>query len=266
MSGRQLRLTDGRRIGISAIGDAAASRWVLFCHPAPGSGGFDPDPAATHRCSLYVVSPDRPGYGASDPWAVPPQPSPQRWVLDVQEYLALCRGDAESIGRDAYRDLAVLGWREGCVFAAVLAAALGEEAASVAFVEPVTLRAAGRSLRRRDVWDAGRLGPSSGVAEREFADGGLRSRVERMLRAARQQGEAGIDADRAAMGQQVLGESLKAIPAPALVVARNTEATVRVAHGYARRLERARVAVTDAPVPIAAHWRRILAHLAVGSR
>ena len=257
VSERQFQLSDARRAGITAFGAPPGVRWVMFCHPAPGSGGFDPDPLVTQRCDLSFVSLDRPGYSSSDPWIVPPQPSPQRWVLDVQEFLADSRRVADSIGRVAYRGLGVLGWREGCVFAAALAAALGDETAGVAFVEPMTLRQAAESLAQPDVWDVRRLIP--GIQGPPTATG-LRSRVERMLGAAAEQGDVGLNADRAAMKQKVLDESLEAVQAPALVLARNTRASRRGAHHYARRLPDARVAVTDAPVPIAAHWARIIKH------
>jgi pimeloyl-ACP methyl ester carboxylesterase len=259
VSERQFRLSDGRRAGITTLGDAAATRWVLFCHPAPGASGFDPAPTVTQRCPLEFVSLDRPGYGSSDPWPVPPQPSPQRWVLDVQEFLASCRDDAWSIRRTAYRDLAVLGWREGCIFAAALAAALGGEVSSVVFVEPMTLSHAARSLREREVWSTERLVPED--FEGDGRADGLRSRVERMLRAAGDQGDAGLEADRGAVKQHVLDESLESIRAQALIVTANTKPMLRSAHRYAGRLPRARVAVTEAPVPIVAHWRRILDQL-----
>jgi pimeloyl-ACP methyl ester carboxylesterase len=40
---------------------------VLFCHAAPGSGAFDPDPAVTAAHGVRLISLDRPGYGGSDP-------------------------------------------------------------------------------------------------------------------------------------------------------------------------------------------------------
>jgi pimeloyl-ACP methyl ester carboxylesterase len=260
VSERQVGLADGRQVGITAVGAPASARWVLFCHPAPGCGGFDPDPLVTQKCDLGFISLDRPGYGASDPWLVPPQPSPQRWVLDVQAFLARSRTDAESIGHHAYRDLAVLGWREGCIFAAALASALADQVSSVVFVEPMTLRHAAKSLAERDVWDPARLMPGirSGAA---ISMAGLRSRIERMLDRAREQGDAGLDADRAAVKQQVLDQSLESLRARTLIVTRNTTAMKRSAHRYAKLLPDARVAVTDAPVPIAAHWSRIIEHL-----
>jgi pimeloyl-ACP methyl ester carboxylesterase len=40
---------------------------VIFCHPAPGAGTFDPDPEATNARDVTLIAVDRPGYGASDP-------------------------------------------------------------------------------------------------------------------------------------------------------------------------------------------------------
>lgn len=260
MSERQFELSDKRRMGITGAGNPFASRWVLFCHPAPGAGGFDPDPLVTDKCPLDILSFDRPGYGSSDPWTVPPQPSPQRWVLDVQEFLETCRTDAESIGHTAYRDLAVLGWREGCIYAAALAAALGDDVKSVAFVEPMTLSQAARSLAESDAWQADRLMPGiHSDAASEFA--GLRSRLERMLSVAREQGEAGLDADRAAVKQQVLDESLEVIRAPALILTSDTKDRKSAAHRYEKRLPDARVEVADTPVPIAGCWPRLVEYL-----
>ncbi|GAB3614187.1 hypothetical protein [Humibacter ginsengisoli] len=257
MSERQFELSDKRRMGITAAGNPFASRWVLFCHPAPGAGGFDPDPLVTDTCPLDILSFDRPGYGSSDPWTVPPQPSPQRWVLDVQEFLETCRTDAESIGHAAYRDLAVFGWREGCIYAAALAAALGDQVSAVAFVEPMTLSQAARSLAESDAWDVDRLMPGiDSDAASEFA--GLRSRLQRMLAIAREQGEAGLDADRAAVKQQVLDESLDAIRASALILTSDTKERRSAANRYAKRLPDARIEVADTPVPIAGRWSRLV--------
>ncbi|GAB3806481.1 hypothetical protein GCM10028798_29460 [Humibacter antri] len=260
MGERQFELSDERRMGITMLGNPFATRWVMFCHPGPGAGGFDPDPIVTATCSAEFVSFDRPGYGSSDPWIVPPQPSPQRWALDVQEFLQACRGDAESIGHLAYRDLAVLGWREGCIFAAALAAALGDQVSAVAFVEPMTLSQAARSLAERDVWDVDRLVPEID-SDDASAFAGLRSRLERMLDIARGQGAAGLDADRAAVKQQVLDESLQAIDAPAFILTTTSKERKSAARRYQKRLPDARTVLTDATVPIVEHWSRLVEHL-----
>ncbi len=59
---------DGRRVAVHDLTpDAPADApVVLLCHAAPGSGRFDPDPAATSARGVRLVAPDRPGYGGSD--------------------------------------------------------------------------------------------------------------------------------------------------------------------------------------------------------
>lgn len=257
-----MRLASGRQTGVTVLGDPAASRWVMFSHPAPGCGGFDPDPLATARSGLKLITLDRPGYAASDPWAIPPQPSPLRWALDADDFLARCRTDAESIGLSAYEEVAVLGWREGCVYAAALAARLGRQASALALVEPMTLRLAARSLRADDVWDARRFMPDPD----DDTIVGLSSRVERMLATAAMQGDAGLDGDREAVKQRVVKESLRVVRAPALILTGTDKRMRRAAHAYARQLPEARVALTDAEVPIAAHWGRVLAYLEEDAR
>lgn len=57
----------GRRVAVHELTpDApAGAPIVLLCHPAPGSGTFDPDPEVT--TGVRLIAPDRPGYGGSDP-------------------------------------------------------------------------------------------------------------------------------------------------------------------------------------------------------
>ncbi|MDN5934247.1 MAG: alpha/beta hydrolase, partial [Pseudonocardia sp.] len=57
----------GRRVAVHELTpDApAGAPIVLLCHPAPGSGAFDPDPEVT--AGVRLIAPDRPGYGGSDP-------------------------------------------------------------------------------------------------------------------------------------------------------------------------------------------------------
>lgn len=59
----------GRRVAVQDLtSDAPADApVVLLCHAAPGSGRFDPDPAATAATGVRLLAPDRPGYGGSDP-------------------------------------------------------------------------------------------------------------------------------------------------------------------------------------------------------
>jgi pimeloyl-ACP methyl ester carboxylesterase len=67
MASRRFALPSGRGIGVSAIGDALSGRLVVFFHPTPGAGVFDPNPLVTNRWGVHLVMLDRPGMGASDP-------------------------------------------------------------------------------------------------------------------------------------------------------------------------------------------------------
>jgi pimeloyl-ACP methyl ester carboxylesterase len=57
---------DGRRLGVHVLNEGTG-RTVVFCHPAPGAGTFDPDPDATRARDVTLLAVDRPGYGDSDP-------------------------------------------------------------------------------------------------------------------------------------------------------------------------------------------------------
>lgn len=64
-----LTRSGGRRAAMHDLtpGAPADAPVVLLCHIAPGSGAFDPDPAATVKAGVRLVALDRPGYGESDP-------------------------------------------------------------------------------------------------------------------------------------------------------------------------------------------------------
>jgi pimeloyl-ACP methyl ester carboxylesterase len=66
---RFLTRPGGRRIAVRDLTpDAPADApVVLFCHIAPGSGGFDPDPEVTAARGVRLITVDRPGYGGSEP-------------------------------------------------------------------------------------------------------------------------------------------------------------------------------------------------------
>ncbi len=61
-----ITLKAGRRVAVHHLAEGARHT-VIFFHAAPGSGNFDPDPAATAKRQVTLIAPDRPGYGDSDP-------------------------------------------------------------------------------------------------------------------------------------------------------------------------------------------------------
>lgn len=71
-----ISLGGGRRLALHRLADGPAGRTVVLCHPAPGSGAFDPDPEVTHARGVTLLAPDRPGYGSSSPPADPRAQAP----------------------------------------------------------------------------------------------------------------------------------------------------------------------------------------------
>jgi pimeloyl-ACP methyl ester carboxylesterase len=91
----------------------AAAPVVLLCHSAPGSGLFDPDPAATAVAGVRLISVDRPGYGGSAP------------VKDGFATIGLAADDAAAVLADllpAGATAGVAGWSAGGRVALALAA------------------------------------------------------------------------------------------------------------------------------------------------
>jgi pimeloyl-ACP methyl ester carboxylesterase len=56
--------TDGTKLSVWSS-DTDDGTPIVLCHPAPGSGRFDPDPEHTDEAGMLIISPDRQGYGNS---------------------------------------------------------------------------------------------------------------------------------------------------------------------------------------------------------
>ena len=108
-----VQLGSDRAVGVHIAGDLAANRVVLLCHPAPGSGAFDPDPTITKARGVALVAVDRPGYGASEP-----RPSAEWSTVAGAADDALEVLDALGVGR-----VSVAGWSAGGRVALAMAAA-----------------------------------------------------------------------------------------------------------------------------------------------
>ena len=114
-------LHDGRKVGITGFGDPVANDMIVFCHPAPGSSDFDPDPLVTDRSAVHVIGLDRPGYGASDPLPVDDWPTIVGAANDIAEYLHDARASALAQGIDSLGKVGVIGWSAGGRVALALA-------------------------------------------------------------------------------------------------------------------------------------------------
>jgi pimeloyl-ACP methyl ester carboxylesterase len=115
-----IELRDGRRIAVAEWGDRDGRPALLF-EGSPGSRLFCPDIETTRSAGLRLVSPDRPGYGRSDP-------QPGRTLLDWADDV---RDIADSLGVDRFP---VIGWSSGGQFAMACAVGLGDRITSVALI------------------------------------------------------------------------------------------------------------------------------------
>jgi pimeloyl-ACP methyl ester carboxylesterase len=293
---RLVTLRDGRRIGITAFGDPVADRLVLFCHPAPGASGFDPDPAVTSSWGVHVVSVDRPGYGSSDALADARQPTIGRWADDLAEYIEVVIEQARETGVAPMRRIGVVGWSAGGRVALALAArhpGLVDRVAVVAtpapdrfvqWVPPDLARRTAELLglpipeakqRLRAMLQVQIPNDVAGVEllARGPADvallerSGLQGRLQRMLQHAYDQGTVGLADDVLSYAPEDWGFDLEAVQATALLVYGAKDPVVTSAHGrwYRKQLRHADAKLVVVPraghLVIAPAWRRILEHV-----
>ena len=122
MANLQFTLSSGRRLGVTALGNPLARHVVVLCHPAPGSGVFDPDPLITSDRDVHIVAIDRPGYGSSDPLRSGEWPTVVGAANDISEYLHAEEGTAGALNLSVIDSVSVVGWSAGGRVAMALAA------------------------------------------------------------------------------------------------------------------------------------------------
>ena len=122
MANLTFTLRSGRKLGYTTFGDPDAERIVIFCHAAPGSSMFDPDPTVSSRRGVHILSFDRPGYGSSDPLPSGVWPSIAQPAEDIAEFLRAMDRDEYPIGVERPRTVGVAGWSAGGRVALALAA------------------------------------------------------------------------------------------------------------------------------------------------
>ncbi|MWV48836.1 alpha/beta fold hydrolase [Rathayibacter sp. VKM Ac-2803] len=290
-------LKSGRSLGVSWSGSESAEHVVVLAHPAPGAAHFDPDPEATARHDVRLLSFDRPGYGASslltdlDPAGAGVGASPEQAAADIAEYLA-------TIG---VASVAAAGWSAGGRVALALSAnypGLVERVAVIATPAPddavpwvgddnrAMLEAwrdlpLAEAVRRLTATLDGAFGPAPdpaamlGMLGASEADAsvlelpGVRDRLLRMLERAAAQGNLGSAADIVGYTLQEWGFAVEGVPSPALLLYGAEDAVVGRVHGewYAARLLDSRLEV----VPDRGHlvavseWGRVLDFLLPGS-
>ncbi len=304
MANLTFTLASGRRVGVTSLGDADADRLIVFCHSAPGSSVFDPDPLVTNTRDVHIVALDRPGYGASDPLPAGHWPSIARYADDIAEYLRVLRRDEGSFGlRPA--EVGIAGWSAGGRVALAVAARHPELVDRVAIVAtpapnefvpwiPPELAAMSDELGKNSPDDAiaqlsemleGQLGPVlqappdgrvplDAVGASEIDDAvlelpGARDRLERMMRDAVAQGTRGLAADILSYTARPWGFDVGSVKAKTLIVNGQADAIAGNAHAtwYQRALADARVEMFPqrGHLVIIPAWGRVLSHLAPGA-
>ena len=288
---RLVTLSNGRRVAVRRLAEGGTGRTVVFCHPAPGAGTFDPDPEQTTLRDVTLLGVDRPGYGESDPLAPDEWGTVDRAADDLAEVL-------DSPGTVASGPVGLAGWAAGGLVALALAArrpdlverivvfgtpapdnelpwlpaplrdrldalraeppaaahdGLRELFAEVAATEPTSLRA---------------LDLLGGVAlDSASLDAvpGSRQRLADMLACAFTQGVAGLAADVAGYCLRPWGFEPSAVGAKTLLLygSRDPYAANRHATWWQRHLPQARMEMLPGagPLAIVRSWKRALSHL-----
>ena len=287
MANHRFELRSGRGIGVSAAGDPVADRLVVFCHPTPGAGGFDPDPLVTGPWGLHLLILDRPGYGASDP-VDPRHARVQDRADDLAEYLRRSERTARMVDGARFGSVGVVGWGSGGVFALSLAARHPDLIDRLALVGTPAPPQAGVLVGPTDAWERREVLPgedadaiaatlpdgvpgldSLGIADDDpvlGTHGGLRNRLERMLGEGWRQGAGGAATDLAALRDGSWADELDRVTASTLLVHGDADPVVTGEDGrwYRGRLADARTATVAGTgrLALVREWRRILDHVA----
>lgn len=285
MANHRVVLDSGRGLGISAAGDPVSRRLVVFCHPTPGAGGFDPKPTVTSASGAHLLSLDRPGYGASDPLPEADQPRVQQRADDLAEILQKSEASAGRAGTD-FGSVGVVGWSSGGAVALSLAARHPHLVDRLAIVGTAAPSSAARAYDSQalDLMIAGIADRddlaiqitgrdpfslrSLGVAEHDpaFAIPGLDRRVERMLTDAAAQGTIGIATDLIAARDTSWVRQLRHVTADTILVYGTADPVAGRADGqwFQRHVPGARLAMVQnaGHLAVASVWERIMDHVA----
>lgn len=304
--GRMANLTytlrSGRRVGLTTLGDADAERIVVFCHAAPGSSVFDPDPDASATRNVHIVALDRPGYGSSDPWPYGEWPSITRAADDIAEYLRAVVLAERSVGVQRPRTVGIVGWSAGGRVALAFAARHPDLTERVAIVATPAPNEAVPWIPRELQEESDRLGslspaeamqrlggqlqpqadavlapdepgdvPAEAVGATAVDDAvlsgpGVRDRLGRMLRDAFRQGTVGVAADILSYTARPWGFEPGDVRAKTLIVGGQGDAIAGNAHAawYKKAVPDSRMEMVPGVghLVIVPAWERVLAHLA----
>jgi pimeloyl-ACP methyl ester carboxylesterase len=280
----------GRRVALYRSAPLEDSRVVVFCHPAPGAGLFDPDPGGSRARGVALLAVDRPGYGGSDPIRVGRRATVASAADDIAAVL-----DAFGVERAG-----VVGWSAGGRVALALAARrpeLVDRVAVLASPAPDDQVAWIEPAQRESLEELRALSPEQAHAELEaqlcaFAESepvsddaliwlgvgpadegalrmsGARRRLDAMVHAAFVQGVSGLAADIAGYTLEPWGFEPEEVRSKTLLLygARDPIAPPRHGSWWQSRLPNARLEVCPGvghllAVPM---WHRVLSHVAPG--
>lgn len=277
MTDRQFTLASGRKMGMTAVGEALSVRVVVMCHPMPGAGDFDPNPIVSRNHGVRLLAFDRPGYGGSEPLREGESTQVQSRADDIAEFLTSQQMESQTIGAPNF---GVVGWGFG-----------GAVALSLAARHPKLIRrAAIVGFSRRVVWHAQDepipsilgLPPEPGPAtfprsalgidhdDPGLAFPGVGDRLDHMLAEAALQGTVGIETDQTAAKDLSWSDELGSVSAEtAFLYGSAGRLTNSVSGQWLRsRTPHSRlIRVPDARgLAIVSVWRQILEHVSPESR
>lgn len=290
-------LANGRRIGVCSHGNPVADRIVVFCHPAPGTGVFDPNPTVSQVSDANIVAIDRPGYGSSDPLPAGEWPSVAGAADDIAEFLRARSESSMSLGEGGEKGIGVVGWSAGGRVALALAARhpglihrvavigtpapneavewipkplaeqseelskMPAEKAFAALTDAFAKEAEARGFTPSDPPPLGVLGVRD-VDDRVLSGPGVRDRLEMMLKDAVRQGSIGQVTDLLAYTAHPWGFDLADVQAKTLLVYGRAD-EIGPAHGdwYASQLSNVTRHDVDGGghLSIVPAWERVLA-------
>lgn len=283
---------NGRRVAVHRLTQGETERTVVFCHIAPGSGAFDPEPEQTRARGITLLAPDRPGYGVSDRMPSGEWASVQSAADDI----------AAVLDEMQHRSVGVVGWSAGGRVALALAARRpdlvnrvvvvgtpaphdqvpwipGEQQAGLDQLREKTPAEAVSALEQQfaqftppNVSPVDTL-PMLGASDADdgvLAQDGVKGRLLAMLEATFAQGAIGLASDVAGYSLQPWGFEPEAVGAKTLLLYGSSDPVAGPKHGrwWQKHLPNARLEV----VPDAGHllivqmWGRVLAHLAPRSK
>jgi len=260
VANRLLEVAGGRKVGVTGFGDPRSLRLVVFCHPTPGGGGFDPDPIVTAARGVHLLSFDRPGYGASEPLGEGDHPSFDERADEIAAFITDSEQSARSIAHTRFGLIGVVGWQTGGLTALALAARHPDLVDRVAIVDTPAPPYAPPMLGSLPfTLDYLGIDPADPALRRP----GLRNRLDRMLDEAGLQGSTGFDTDQASLSEPA---GLKTAQASTKLIYGDDHPLISPADAlwFESHLPNANIVRVQngRSLSIATQWERILEHVA----